>query len=447
MPQSLVTRPEFAAKRPPSRMSRAICWWESHARVIAMVAVGLSVMLAGSYALVLGDTIRFPDEQEYVTLTQNLADGRGFSYQSIPSAFRPVGVAEGQATAYRPPGIVFLYLPVYLAGGGVVALRLVGVLALAASVWLAFLLGRRLGSAGTGALAAVGVAGYPLFLFTATTLYPQIPALALLLLVLEATLRIADRPPRLGRWILAAGVAGGLLILTVPTFAPAIPLILGWVAWTKRRQANRAVVRRALTAALAVTILVVGAWTVRNAIELKRFVPVATNGGFNLLLGNYEGVTAATGTRADVSQIYADAENAGLTEAEADGYFADRALAWIRANPGEEALLYLNKVAYTFAYSNDLATSGQQSVLRDLVSALSFYPVLLLVAARVLLSRRRALTPTEKLMLGMVVTGILLFAVFFVRIRFRLPMDGIMIILAAAGAMHLLTLRRPDLDS
>jgi 4-amino-4-deoxy-L-arabinose transferase-like glycosyltransferase len=427
-------------------VSRLLDWWESHARAIAICAVGLTLVFAGGYALILGDAIRFSDEQEYVTLTRNLATGHGFIYESVPSAYRPTGAAEGWPTAYRPPGIAFLYLPVYLLGGGVLALRSVGVLALAASVWLAFLLARRLGSPGTGALAAVGVAGYPLFLFTSTTLYPQIPALALLLFVLEATLRIADRPRRPGLWIVAAGVAGGLLILTLPTIAWSVPLILGWVAWTKRRNTARTAVWRTLGAVLAVTVLVAGAWTARNAMELKAFVPVASNGGINLLMGNYEGVTAATGMQTDISQIHDHAVQEGMTEAEADSYFTERALDWARANPGDATRLYLSKVAYTFAYRNDLATSDQQSVLRDVGSALSFYPVVLLVAVRLLLSRRRALTPIEKLILALIVGSILVSAVFFVRIRFRLPADGLMIILAAAGVMNLLTLRRSNAE-
>lgn len=193
-------------------------WWNAHARTIALCAVVLSVLVASGYAVVVGDTMHYADEWEYLRLTESLAGGSGYEF-------------EGQKTAYRPPGLPLLLTPIYLlTGGGILALQLVGIAALAASAGFAYLLGRRVHSPGAGALAAIGVGCYPLFLYTATTLYPQIPAMALLLGFIEASLRVADTESVVRwKWTLAAGLFGGFLVLTLPTFAFSIPPILVWM--------------------------------------------------------------------------------------------------------------------------------------------------------------------------------------------------------------------------
>ena len=69
-----------------SRTLRLGTWLNAHARTIALVAVAVSVMIAGGYALFLGSELRYYDEQVYVTLTHWLAHGHGFSLDEIGRA-------------------------------------------------------------------------------------------------------------------------------------------------------------------------------------------------------------------------------------------------------------------------------------------------------------------------------------------------------------------------
>ncbi|MGH3519511.1 MAG: ArnT family glycosyltransferase [Haloechinothrix sp.] len=413
-----------------STPARWVRWGDTHARAVALCAVALSVALAGGYALVLGDILRFADEQEYLELTRALAEGQGYAF-------------EGQPTAYRPPGLPLLLAPVHAAtGGSILALRLVGVFALAASVWLAYLLGRRMHSPSTGALAAVATGCYPLFVYTATTLYPQVPAMALLLGFIEASLRVADAGSGFGwRWVLAAGLAGGILVLTVPTLALSIPVVLGWICWQRRGSSTRTRLCRALAAVAALAILVPGAWTARNAFTMGAFVPISTNSGVNLLLGNSGNVTADSGSAGDIVGYYEKVGALGLDEVEANRFYTHSALDWVRAHPGQAARLYAEKVVHTFAYSNDFFTTGRGNSLRDIVSAVTFYPVLTLALVRLALARWRPLRPEEQQLAGLIIVNVLLLAVFFTRIRLRLPVDGMLIILASSATMQLLALR------
>jgi len=421
------------ARPASSRTLRLGVWLNEHAGTIALVAVGVSVMIAGGYALFLGGTLRFYDEQVYVSLTRSLAHGHGFTLDGV------------QATAYRPPGYIVELLPVYLAtGGSVLAMRMVGVLALAGSVWFAYLIGRRVHAPATGALAAVVVACYPLLIYTATTLYPQVPALFLLLAMIETGLRAMPADGNTGRhrllMALLAGLLGGVLTLTVPTFGVTVLGFVLWLMWRQRRTRGRIMWRSVAVVIVAVAVLPV-AWSARNEAQLHSFVPVSTNDGVNLLLGNSPHATAGSGTNADISSYEAVAKQRQFGEVLLDRFYTEQALLWIKANPGHAAVLYAEKVANNFSYHDDLATSGQHSSAQDLVSALSFYPILALALLRVVLFRRFPLRPEEKLLLGTIVVNVLLLAVFFTRLRFRVPLDALTIILAASMVTQFL-LRR-----
>jgi 4-amino-4-deoxy-L-arabinose transferase-like glycosyltransferase len=425
-----VRLPAFA---PAGRAQRLGAWLTTHARTIALVAVGLSVVIAGGYSLVLGGELRFYDEQVYVGMVHSMAGGHGVSLDGV------------QPTAYRPPGYLFLLLPVYLVtGGSVLAMRLVGVLALTGSVWLVYLLGRRAHSPATGALAALVVACYPLLIFTATTLYPQVPALFLLLLMIELALRalpedgLSNRR-RLGAAVLA-GLVGGLLTLTVPTFGVTAVGLIVYLAW-RQRSAGRRIAWRTVAVLVVATALLPVLWCARNAAQLHAFVPVSTNDGVNLLLGNSPHATPDSGTNADISAYQKVASEEHLGEVQLDHYFTSQATDWIKHHPGQAAALYAGKVANNFSYSDDLATSSQGSTAQNLLSAVSYYPILLLALLRIAMLRRWRPTPAEKLLIGTIVVNVLLLAVFFTRLRFRVPLDALTIVLAASTVTHFLSRR------
>jgi hypothetical protein len=386
------------------RRTNVLDWIDEHAKRIALVAVGLSLLLAGGYAVMLGGELRYSDEHVYLELTQSMADGHGF-------AFGP------DATAYRPPGYPFLLLPVHLlTGGSVFAMRLVAVLCLAGAVWFGYLLARRI-SPVAGALVAAVMAVYPLFVYTATALYPQIPALLMLLMTIEFGLRARDR----WTWAIWGGLAGGFLTITVPSFAPTLILLVLFMGW----RARKAIVVL-LVAAAVIPVL----WCVRNAVVMHAFIPVSTNNGVNLLLGNNPDATGSSGTSVDVSAYENQAKAQKLDEVQIDHFYSSQATEWITSHPAEAAGLYVAKVAHNFAYSDTLKTEGQSA--SDLLAALTYYPILALALLRLLLWRKFPLHRVDKLMAWTIVLNVLLLAVFFTRIRFRVPLDALTIVLAVS---------------
>jgi hypothetical protein len=384
-----------------------------------LVALPLAVtLLAGAiYAASLGDNLRYLDERDYVAIARNLAAGRGYTIDGTT----PI--------AYRAPGYpLVLAVPTAL-GLDVAGLRLVNFATLAGALWLLQRLLRREGFALAALLAPPLVLGYPVIFYTAGTLYPQTLAMTLLLL---AVLLATDRA-RPWRGAALGGLAFGYAILVVPTFALKLPFfalattLYRCRAWPGLRAFWRALGPPALLCAVALALLI--PWTARNAVALGSFVPLTTNSGYNFLLGNSENTRPNAGVNIDISRYEQAA--APLSEVARDAYFRDAARDWILAHPGRALVLYAEKALNYFNYRNDLYVADEASRRNDLLLLLTYRSLLALFALRLLLARRVPLSALESLCVGLYLVNPFLDAIATTRIRYRLPFDALLIVVAA----------------
>ena len=374
-------------------------------RVVRGVAAAI-LILGIAYSFLLGSELRYWDEREYVTLATNLVE-------------RGEYVFEAQR-AFRPPLYPMLLAGLLALGTPIEGLRIANFVLLAASAVLLHRIAKRIaGRRAAGALAALWLLGYPVLLYAAGTLYPQTLAGFLLLAALDLLLRDGRaRPAR----VAAGGLVFGLLVLAVPTFLPMVAVLGAWL-WWRGRALLPAVVLVLATAAPLVP------WTARNHAVFGRFVFIASNSGLNLLYGNCENARPGLGTNMDKSRWEAQAEP--LDELGRDRFYRDAALAWIRDNPGAAVRLYFGKLLHHFAWSEQLATAGEGGRARTLVLAATWLPLLGVVLVRLLLLRRRPLHPIEVALFALYLLHALASAVFFTRIRFRLPADLMLLVLAA----------------
>ncbi|HET9052114.1 MAG TPA: hypothetical protein VFO60_10460, partial [Candidatus Dormibacteraeota bacterium] len=169
-------------------------------------------------------------------------------------------------------------------------------------------------------------------------------------------------------------------------------------------------------------------------VDFHTLITVSTNGGQNLLQGNSENTSATSaGWLTDISAYRAVAEQRYPgDEVAQDAYYRSSAISWIEANKGKAAVLYVEKVANYFNYRNDLATSGAESRAVDAIAALSYLPLVLLLAVRVATYRRRVPSALELLLTAIYLGNALLMAVAYTRIRFRAPLDPLLICVVAA---------------
>jgi hypothetical protein len=219
------------------------------------------------------------------------------------------------------------------------------------------------------------------------------------------------------------------LVVTIPTFIFILPVCVIWLGWRKKAW------RQALVLALVV-MLCVGAWTARNLIVLGAPVFVSTNSGENLLLGNSPLSSVSLGSQADISEFRHRAAELNLGEVERDRFYHLAAVEYIRSDPLAASKLYVGKFLNYFNYRNNLATQSEASVGRDLIMLVTYYPMLLMGAWRtvdVLFVRRSVEknADNELLFAFLYLGSALVHALFFTRIRFRLPYDTLVIILAA----------------
>jgi hypothetical protein len=377
-------------------------------RAVILAVLVAQLVIGIGYSLYLGETLVFWDEREYAAIAQSLVDEGRFVFNN-DRAFRPPLF----------PGLVAVGLGL---GLPVQALRVGNFLFLLGATWLLARAVSRAHGPAAGAVAALWTLAYPVLLYVAGTLYPQMLGGFLLLATINLML---DAEPRQHRRLALAGLAFGALVLTIPTFLPSLALLLGWLVVRFRR----AFVAPCLIVCVCASTLV-GSWTLRNWIVLEAFVPVATNSGINLLLGNSENATAGAGVTTDIRSHLERGES--LAEVDRDRYYRDAALTWVRANPGRAFRLYLEKLAHFFAPAEDLATKGAGGGWRMLLLGCTYVVLLAALVLRVLAWRAVPLRALDVLFLALYLANAAVLAIFFTRIRFRLPLDLLAIGLASA---------------
>ena len=261
------------------------------------------------------------DQFECEVIAGNLVRGAGYC-----------GISWGQPqehlTAYRPPVTPVTWALFFAAfGHRFDVIRLADILYGTISLWLLFLIGRRMFSGRVGLMAAAVLAVWPSAVFLTGSLLTETLYVMLELLFVWLCLRAGDRPT-LTRFVLA-GLCAGLATLTRPNLLLALPLLPLWSAVVFRRD------WRAMVKSLAVPAAAVAAispWTVRNYQVFHKFVPVSTLGGINLLQGNNDHSLAhpdLTGNFME-DKIPGFQERArGLNEAERDEVALQMARTWL----------------------------------------------------------------------------------------------------------------------
>lgn len=255
---------------------------------------------------------------------------------------------HGGATAYWPPGWPLTMALLFRAGG--VSLAVVAgfnLVCAAMSAWLMQDLATRIGSALAGRVALLLIALYPnhiayVPLAMTETFYTALLLGGCWLLVVRSG------------WggLALAGVVFGVAMLVKAQTLVVVPLIFAIRLWREGeawRRLPMLVAQGALVVALA--LLTVSPWTLRNHRELGAWVMVSTNGGITLLTGNND--TARGGfTPGDpvVQRLNARSE---LNELQFDAEAKRLGVAWIAAHPGRFLMLIPMKLAQLWGPDGD----------------------------------------------------------------------------------------------
>lgn len=395
---------------------------ERHHGTVARTAMGLVLLGGLMYSILMGDAIRYPDEQEYHTIASHVVELGRYSL-------------DGETpTAYRPPGYPLFQTVFIMPGGGVALLRFLNFMLLAATIGLVYRLGLRHASPAFAALACLWFLAYPVLLYTAGTLYPQ--TFGAFLYVLFLWLLFKDEQLPAAR-AMVAGLVLGVLVLAIPTFLVIGGLTAAFIMVQRRSLLGPALIMSAM-------VLVMAPWIIRNQQAFGTFIPVSTNSGINLLLGNHENTRANSGVNVDLGELVQASSH--MDELEQDAFFKAEAKRFISEDPARAMRLYVAKFANHFNWRSELATASEGSAAKDLLMLLTYSPLLLVLLGRLILLRRLPPSPLEWYLLGIYLVNAGFQAIFFTRIRFRLPFDVLLILLGAI-LLHRLWLERSQRSS
>ena len=385
--------------------------------------LGLALLIIGNLIVTVqsGDSLRYVDESDYEQLARSIVHRHTFAWPN------------GQLTMSRPPGYPAVIAAVYSVIESPLAAKIANTLFLTLAALALGQLARRI-EPRADALVPYLILIYPLLIYAASLLYPQIWGCLLLTLVIGL---IGGERFTAGK-ALIAGLLYGVLILSIPYFLALLPLIALFVCLRDGRPRWPSIRLAALT--FTVSVVVVATWTARNYADFQVVVPVSANNGINLLIGNSaiakpnSGVTTnlieqCPTVRADMSEYQVDAETRRC------------AFQWVSQHPSQALRLYLLKVLNYFNFRNELATASEQAQWRDWVIFLTYYPLLLLALARAAMFRRFPFTRTETFIYVLYFLNAAASAIFFTRMRFRIPFDYLLIGVNAAFLIRLWHLR------
>jgi hypothetical protein len=338
--------------------------------------------------------------------------------------------ASSSGLAFVPPGLPLALVPFFwLSGASLVAVMLLNGLAFVATCWLTYELCRRYFGEPGACLAAWLLATWPASILYSWLPVKELVAAPLVLASIHGYLSASE-----GRgWITKAALSGacvGAGALVHPSLL-LFPLIFPLADIVRSGLTRRTV---GIFAVQAMFVgLVIAPWTIRNAIALGRFVPISTNGGYNLYVGNNP---AASGQFMKIEDFR---ERFPGDEIERDKLAAAAATRWIKQNPGRFAALAARRI---FLYLADDDTGALWAIKRGLGRSDLGYEVArwasngwwLLVVLLAFCSIGRTRSPVSDIAATAFLYGVAVAAVVFGHSNHHILYVGPLLVLGVAGA-------------
>jgi 4-amino-4-deoxy-L-arabinose transferase-like glycosyltransferase len=414
-------------------------------RKILLVIICLAVILRVAAALYMGDKIEvlpgIYDQVSYSKLAENVAAGRGFSFETD---WWPATRA-GEPTAHWSFLFTIYLAAVYkLVGYHPLAARLLQVVAAGILMpWLTFRLGARMGNMLIGLMAAAISAVYIYFVYYAAALMTETFFFLAVLGALNLLIDLVEKPSL--RKALGLGLTMGCAVLLRQLFLLVIPFLLAWICWRGRKVLSL----RYLVMTVGIVLLMILPWTVRNYLVFHQFVLLNTNAGYAFFWANHpvQGTNfqSILGDEYPSYQELIPPELLSLSEAALDKELMKRGIQFVLADPIRYILLSVNRLKDYFLFWPK-ADSGLLSNISRVGSFGIFLPFML-YGLVISFSKTRldalSIVGKEKrpvlfllYMYILIYSGIHLLSWSYV--RYRLPVDAVLVIFAALGIYDLL---------
>src|ERR1700735_5571492 len=261
--------------------------------------------------------------------------------------------------------------------------------------------------------------------------------------ILWATLELAESS-RWRDWIVY-GALWGFALMTNPALGSTLPILLGWAAYRRMRDVKLSAARPLV--ALGIAILCCVPWTVRNYIAFHKFVPLRSNFPLELWLGNNDNfdensqiVPPADPTREEIRKYIRMGETAFMAEKWRS------ATTFVRTHPRLEAVLWTQRFVATWTGA-ERPVEGLEDAESNLVRVVLIVNFLVALggAAGIVVLIRRPSAYAFPLAAIPLLYPVVYYAT-HTSLRYRHPIDPVLLILVSVGVARLFTRHRglPD---
>ncbi len=457
---------------PPGQTELRQRGWRSmlSSRFAALAAV--LILGAGIRTAYLLEIVHAPDFYYPTMIDSDYQDdwARGL----LTGNWKPINRDEAldipNVTYFRPPGYPYFLAVVYaLFGSSYLTVRIVQMCIGILSGILAYCLGRRWFGSVVGVLLALFMSLYWVFIFYEGELHAPSLLVFLGLAVLWALARGVEA---CGFWrAILAGVLLGAFAVIRPNILVFVPFVLGWFWWIGRGRWSLRGYAKAVSGFLVGATAAVLPVTIRNYAVSGEWVLISSNAGVTLLCGNNPATSATEfgfipdlpdlagmdgWTTYDYPKIVEGLEKKlgrPLKRSEVSRYFAQQALAYVRAHPLEWLRLMGDKVAVLWGPIERDATKElhyarkESTVLRHLPGGFAAVLAMAVLGAALLAcDLRRAGHRTEDareahakqrhvslLLLLYLAAYTASFLPFTISTRYRVPVVPVLLLLGAYG--------------
>lgn len=378
--------------------------------LIGLFAFALVIRFAAS--LYLGDVVTAlsgaHDELTYSTLGERFATGHGLTF---PKPWYPWIQPNAPQSYFSASMSLYLAAVYAIFGDHPLIARLINSVLSALLVVAIYLLARRVFGQRTAVLSGVVAALYAYLVFYGVTLVTETPFMLAIVTSLLLSYQLVDAPSKRNWYFLGAALAVSVLFRMAVIFF--VPILLIWILLHQRRQA------RMILIPIAMIVLSVLPFTARNYVLWGRFVLLESQFGHVFWNGNHPGQDGTF----EPSRVFPIP--ASVLASHNDAVITDTLLQMgiqnVEKDPREFVRLTGSRlVAYFMFWPTQDATP-----LANLMRVWSAGLLLPLSALGVVLSWRRWRELAPIFLFMVVHTAV--YAVTWTMIRYRVPVDAVLI--------------------
>jgi hypothetical protein len=378
-----------------------------------------------------------PPDWEYGDIARNIAAGHGFARTAYFS--ETLELTSSHAPFY--PHVLAIAYSLFPKPWAFLTIQIIQAIISLFIIMIAFRTAQLLFNISAANITALGVALYPPLLYYSMSMTPTVFSLLFLGLTVWLLLDVHRRT-----WIRSVflGLSYGCALLCDPVAFVLVPAAAFWFIISHRR------VTRHVIGALALAMLVVLPWSIRNLRVHRACVPITTQFGVNFWIGNnpyatgtdyYRVVEDQPGHTVLMTNTLSRTEKQKLramSEIQRSRYFTNKALGFIYAKPFDFLWRSVKKTFYYWWFSPGSINGSPLALRYRVLYALFYIPLLAFALFSFALFKLEQHPIDLNLILALIVMISSVYIMTHVGLaRYRIPIELYLLVMAGSAMSRL----------